>query len=522
MSVQILFHIEVFIAGYFLWQGLYVLTRAVQGDNRSWYERVDYHTAVASLLVALFLFGVNMEFVSRAPAKYIAWLKATWWALPPALGLWLRAIILLPHPTKPEMKIALWKHVLSITLILWGLSFGPINLLSDFFFAYDQIAVNAVSPFGVLFLPRNFPAYYLHAAHFLGTIYVTVFLTGVLWVQVPTNAPQRKTINRVFLGSLLILVGGSIAAFNYLFWDYRLPQPFGDAISALGLAILGRHLINYNASLNERVLASDYRRSAVYAIINVSSMLIFFHGMHWLTEDRLSFLSSPLLVIIGVFISTMMPVFQRVLNRITLSHWEAALFQEIDLVEERVLTASNQHVALQAMQGELNTISQAAQNEQMQSLIQKEISHIFRHNAYYRDDLLADSGLFSLGVIRDQLASFAHQYSLPLDQVPAQEKANLLRQILSEHVDALCPAEIDSSNAQTTQQQIEYLMLRRRYIDRQTRDEIIDEIIDTVGLRLTNNGRSYTLHLTRARQSLANQIWLAEYAYLPVLHCESA
>ena len=360
------------------------------------------------------------------------------------------------------------------------------------------------------------PAYYIHAVYFLGVIYVTVFLWWQMWHKMAATSPQKKPLQYILSGGALIAVGASLTIFNYILWDYRFPQPLSDLIAAVGLGIVGRNLIDYNAILDQRILLSDYRRTFAGVALYIVGMLPFFHVTHWLAGQTMSFVTTPLLVGVSIFLSTTIPFFQVLLNRWTLPQWEAQFLQELESVETQVLTAENQQQALLVAQDELDTITRTAQNEQLQERIQQEIGRIFRHNTYHKDEALVGSDLFGLQMIQAELTRFAAEHNLHLEQVPDGEKVMLLRQTLQQHVSRLQPVADVPQTAEREQQQIEYLILYRGYIDKRTREETITEIEAVVGLRLLKNSRAYTLHLNRARQRLANQIWLAESAVRPV------
>ena len=517
MSIQLLFHLEVFISGYFLWLGLYILTRSLRVAERPWHERLDWHAALAMLLASFFLLGIAMEFVSQTADEYALWLRLTWWGLPPSAGLWFRLTLFAPHQM-PSTRSATprWKQWVSAVVVLFGFAYGAANLVTDYFFAFDAVELYTNDRFGSFFFAAFRPAYYIHAVYFLGVIYVTVFLWWQMWRQMEATSPQKKPLQYILSGGALIAVAASLTIFNYILWDYRFPQPLSDLVAAVGLGIVGRNLIDYNAILDQRILLSDYRRTFAGMALYIAGMLPFFHVTHWLAGQTMSFVTTPLLVGVSIFLSTTIPFFQVLLNRWTLPEWEAQFLQELESVETQVLTAENQQQALLVAQNELDSITRTAQNEQLQERVHQEIGRIFRHNTYHKDEALAASDLFELHIVQVELTRFAAAHQLAAEQVPEREKAGILRQLLQAQVSELQPAETGLKTAEIEQQQIEYLILHLGYIDKRTREEIISQIEEIVGLRLLKNSRAYTLHLNRARQRLGNQIWLLEAAARPL------
>ncbi len=515
--LQLFFHIEVLIAGYFFWLSLYIATRSYRLNDRPWYERLDWHASLAMLLAALFLLGISMQFVSQTPDEYIGWLRATWWALPPAVGVWFRIVFLAPHQTaQTDTPIPSWKHWGSGLVVLIGVSYGVVNRFTNLFFAFENIQPNTDGLFGSFYLARYLPVYYIHALYFLGVIYMTLFFLWRLRQDTAADSPQKGPLTYIWRGSILIAVGSTITTFNYIFFDYAIPQPLSDLVAAIGLAMVGRYLIDYNAILEERILLSDYRRAAAGAMLEVGGMLLLFHLLHWWTGATLSFISIPLIVLAGIFISTTTPLFQVWLNRVILPSWEAVLLTEMDQIQDQILTSADPQNALQTAQTQLQTATETAQTEQQQDTIREEVSRIFRHGTYHKDDEMALSDLFDFPILRGKLNRFAQQHNLSTAEVPIGEKAGLLRHHLRDQIEGMKPAKMIHNPAEMTaefeQQFIEYTILHRGYIDKRTRREIVDEIEDTIGLRLLNNSRAYTQHLARARQRLSNQLWLAENA----------
>ena len=101
------FHIEVLVAGFFLWLGLYILTRGVPvaqfADNKKGIVRSATFAAGSGVaLVSLFFFGVALRLTTLDPAMYAFWLRLTWWTAPVAVALWARAVFRLPIDPEQE------------------------------------------------------------------------------------------------------------------------------------------------------------------------------------------------------------------------------------------------------------------------------------------------------------------------------------------------------------------------------------------------------------------------------------
>ena len=513
---SILFHIEILFAGYFFWVGLYVLFRALRHESKPeneippWYERLEVQGATAVILVAIYMLGIAMELVSDTPAEYIGWLRGTWWALLPAIALWFRIFLFAPSPGKTVTRIPLWKHILSLVILVAGLSFGIVNQFSDFFFTYNQIIPDANTLFGTYIIPRNFPAYYLHALYFITVAYAAGGRIIYLWWHTADSDPLKPTITSILFGSSLILAGSTLTTINYLYLDYSYPHQIGDLLASIGLMIIARHMIDYDVMLQGRYNLSDYRRNLFIAALNVAGMLIVFHLVHWLSGDTLPFITIPTLVCAAVFISSSAPFFRSLANRAFLPKWESILLDKIESIETELNTAENSSSAIAKAQTDLQAITAEAKTAQEQEQIQAEVNRIFRHNTLYKDEELVNSTLFDLAALQQAINDFAQSHHIQPSQIPTADKTELLRAFLKDQVAELQPEQEGNLTAETEQQQIEYIIIYRGYFDKRTRREIVDEIEDTIGLRLLNNSRAYTQHLNRARQRLTNQIWRKE------------
>ena len=147
-------------------------------------------------------------------------------------------------------------------------------------------------------------------------------------------------------------------------------------------------------------------------------------------------------------------------------------------------------------------------------MLHTEINQIFRHTSYYKDKVLSESSLFQLNIIAEQIEQFSRKHALPTGKIPLRERAEILRAFLSRKVETLSPENSGGEAPDHDTRLIEYLILRKGYIDKLSRDEVILEINKLVGVKLSSNGRAYAQHLSRARDRLADQILLDEYAYI--------
>ena len=109
---------------------------------------------------------------------------------------------------------------------------------------------------------------------------------------------------------------------------------------------MGRSVAVYNAFLQERQIAHDFRRSLWRMVINVTAFLAIFHLVHWLADEQLAPVTIVLIVFLLILTSAARPWFLWGLNQWTLPSWESRFLFQFSQVREEIMTAPDQHEAL--------------------------------------------------------------------------------------------------------------------------------------------------------------------------------
>ncbi|MEZ4510330.1 MAG: hypothetical protein R3C62_00505 [Chloroflexota bacterium] len=512
-----LFHFELFIGGFFLWLGLYVLTRGLplEVGELAWRDLLRTTAMSAGLgltLVSLFFFGGAMRVAAPDPASYLFWLRGGWWTVPLAIALWFRAVARLPQPTIMKLSgFARWSPrvvlVYAVVLTLWG-SF------SESIFRYGEIAPSlaGIEPF---FVPLA-AGQWLFYSGFLGVVlWTAVYL---LWQRYRSSQPQsheQREFRWLVAGGTIVALGASLSIAGYA--SGWLPEQVGHGVLAVGLTLVGRGIAHYDAFLQQKQVAHDFRRSLGRTVLNVAIFLLILYGAHGLMGIILPPFTVLLTVVLLLGTAAARPWFLLLVNRLLLPNWESRFLFQFDQVRQAILLAPDQQEALAMAQQALIALTQAAQVAQLRELIADEVQAIFRHKQFAKDEVMGQSRLLSLKLLQRPLITFAQQNKLPLTALSEAEKARVLRHFFEEYLhNHFCPAPGVQPPNPASDQWVAYLLLVKGYVEGKTRQEIIREVERACGVELASGartgGRLYAHYLENGRLRLADMLWQDELA----------
>ncbi len=509
MPVFLPFTLQILVAGYFLWLGLFLISRAYllpAVRPSAWWTQPDVSAGLAVVLVFIFLCGVALEGVSRTPEEFIFWQRATWWAIPPVAAIWLRLILRLPdfdQAAPPPVNV--YRENISWLVLGGAIFFSVVGVSTNFVFAFDRITTTG-NVYGSILLPPAWPTYPIYAVFFLGTILSTLVIIALRWRA--AGAAARRLLGRIFWGNLLMILGSLSYFLTYFFIDQLPLRLAGDLLASVGLAIVGRNLIFYGGWLRHRNVRPDLRRSFALNAVLVVGFLLVFEGLHRLSGADPSWLSIPILVAATVVIATFSPFLQVGLDRLILPEWETQLRAQLDHLQSQMITAADPAVALADVEKALIAAAAEARQAQKREMFAAEMERIFRHKTIFKDPELARSPLLAERVGQRQLQAIARRRQLAAAHLSTADRAQAVRDLLEA---AIAEAEEQiAAGRQAAEARIPLLILRFGYLEDKTRPEVAEIIRRQTGYRLATNSRSYTVQLNEGRRLLAEILWQQE------------
>ena len=510
MTAQNLFYLQILVAGYFLWLGLYLISRALllpdwsgRDAQRFWPE---IPAGVAMVLTFVFMTGIALEGVSETIAEYVFWARATWWSIPLVAGIWLWWVLHLADFEGSQALIAgKTRAIISTAILLTAAAFSLMGPFTSLIFRYDE-AIFQPNSYGAIFLPPAQPFNGAYSLFFMAVILSAQIIIGIRWRMTEPDAPNRPLLQRIFWGNVLMVLGASSYLITYQIVDNLVLRLVGDLLATLGLAIVGRMLVRYGAWLRHRFIQADMRRSFLSNGVLVVGSLIVFDVIHRLTGSDFSWVSIPILIVIGVFTATMSPFLQVGLDRWVLPSWEVELRHRLNRVEKDLTTAADPQQAFERAESQLKEATEEARRSQQREMIRSEVRRIFRHKTIYKERALASSPLLNLHIGRTRLGQISRDRQVAIDHLTAADRAQAVRELLDE---GLGRAE-EKISAENSAKQIPLIVLRQGYLEDKTRPQVAAEIQEATGLMVSTNSRGYTTYLNHGRKLLAETLWQME------------
>jgi hypothetical protein len=147
--------------------------------------------------------------------------------------------------------------------------------------------------------------------------------------------------------------------------------------------------------------------------------------------------------------------------------------------------------------------------------IEQAIIKIFRYHNFHKDNIMANSPLHNLRIVRESSEYISYKQSKATSTLSEHNKATILREFLIKWLDEeFCPTPGNCPPKNWLElpfvpksKWIEYLILRWQYVDRHSREQVLTEL-EKNNCQVT--GGTYTRHLKAARVRLADLIWQKE------------
>ena len=509
------FVVEGVLSGFFLWFGLYIITRDLPFRNsrahQSWWQRPALLAGVSAALLSWSCFGEAMQTIVSTKEAYIFWHRVTWWTIPIVVALWFWVVIRLISDEGGLQWSRLWEHVIPLSILFCAVFLSTVGTFTKLIFRY-QDTYPQKTPLQSFFTPstRYAPFLYIIVTGIMCICFV--LLLRQCW-KAKVDSWQRHVFKWLTLSSALFTLGVMISIVGYDYSQGRIPEQAGHFVGIVGLVFIGREVLRYNALIQNRVLAKDFKSS----LIGVSAVAIFygliFQVVHWVCGYSLPPVGVLLSIYLPVLTHTPFELGSSVLDKLILPQWMVGYRHQLGQLGHEILTAPGpeQQKALEAAEKDfvmkiVPEAREAETQEKLREIIREEIDTIFHYTRFSDDRFMAKSRLHSLKIVQQEIRTFIEEGGLTEAILSERDRATALRNFLARYLDnRLCPQPEQDARKERW---IEYIILRKRYVEGNSRDEVETHIGKNLGRRIT--GGTYTRRLKEGRKLLATLIWQAE------------
>jgi hypothetical protein len=508
------FYAESLIGGYFLWLGLYIITRGLpffpdKKNNQVWWQSATFAAGISFIFASWFIFGIAMRSVVLEPDQYLFWLRICWWTAPIALVTWLRAIWLLPSPQAHLFSKSRRFHWFFWVLLVGAVGLAYWGTFTELIFRYSAILPLTSNWSDRFYVPPS-PQNSLFLLFMLFVLVASFGLLGYRYRQSPKESKLRYEYRLLAVGTGLFVVGAAFGVSAYSWWQSAWGEHFGYSIATAGIMLLGRGVVRYNALVAQKVVHQDSVHALLETGIVIGGYLLVVNGAFWLIGVEMPAILVPVLIYLVTISTVPMGWYKWVVDRWTLPAWQTNFLWRLARVRQEVMTAPNKQEALTLAFNELSSSTQEAQLEQIRVMIHEEIAGIFRHKVFHQDSAMANSRLFQLNIVQQTLLAYCQTNKLIPSLLTEWENAGILRHFFAEFM----KTHFSPPTTQTpSDKQIESLLLFKSYVENKTRRQVILEIEKEAGLRIAGNGtggRLYAQYLNAGRTHLGDKIWHQE------------
>ena len=504
MAVQILFLVEVLLAAFVLWIGLYSITRDLpwrREAQRIW-QRPPLMAGAGMILGSIYLFGNAMKMVSTTPEEFVLWQRFTLWGIPIAIVCFFVAVVELTCSGRPAPQ---WVRALILIVAVIAVALG-FAIAGGYLFDAETIRAGT-TVFQPFYLPQRVPygdLYYgFVVAGILGSI-------AVLLHRLPKTAGDADRRQKVLIGiagGAFLLVG---LLSTLLFAELRhpyLPMHIGDLLAAMGAVAVSYDIARHNALKHRQIIRSDFWHSFVSVAITALLCLFIYLAFSAVFSYPVQPLSVALICVFIVLTHTSFNWGDAVLDRLFLPRWVVGYRDQLMLMRQQPLTAEDPADPLAMAEQTFDAVLQATRTQELESLIQGEVEGIFKYRNFDDDELLSESRLFGLQIVQAAVQEYAQDRDIEASSLSDHHRAECLRSLLCTAIDEWSWTPDPLSR----RARIEKTILGRKYVEQRSRVDVERLLSDQFDVVITGGG--YSRCLIDARMHLARALYDRELAY---------
>lgn len=500
------------LAALLLWYGIFFLKRR-QGayKNRSlvwWYDPMVMF-GFAMVLISWQVFGVAVRNQVGTTAQYVNIVKITWWTTLPALFFFSYGVFLICQDYDQARILKPRGFIAVVVVAVLTLVLTLVSVFTDAIFAFSNAYPLLSAGSNKFFVPTGPWIILIMAFEFLLSWGSVVLVFRRLKSQsVPDQ--QWNYLHKLLLVTVLVSFAILLINFSGYFFNLAVPEQVGDFLLLLGVLGFSNNFLQYDSFQKDHIARIDFNRSFFAIVITITAYYVFGLVYSLLFADD-SYLAISFLVYFAVMFQTPFNIGATFLDRFLpmnrLTEWELEYLELSEEIRFDVLTAPDPDVSLALSEQKIAALIQNVRKDELYRLILTEVETIFRHKSFENDRLLSESKLFELSLVQEAFQKYLQESNQEVQSLSYSDRAEVLRSFLIRKVERLCPNPGEQPPNLPTQEWIEYLILKEKYVGAKSRIEV-EALIRQLGI--WTSGGAYSRYLEAARSDLALKIFQRE------------
>ena len=478
--------------------------------SREWWQEPSTTAALSMGLTSFFFFGATVHLNIISIKDYLFWGKLTWWTDPISMTFMFITIynILMEEGSKSK-KARLLKNIIFIVAIIYAIVLAILGTFTNLIFSYEHTQILTINNGGshLYVPPAKLSFLYSFQAPVLSLICFVLSLYRLIGMDQKDSKYQiYKTL---FFAVGLLIIGNLIAAIGYFGILWHRAGLISTIILFISLIIFVRGVFLHNLLMEKKILKIDMIRS----IINIGMISSFYLiGLTWIQHTSWGDTFDHPVIFTGLlYLTTLFHTPIRVSQVIVdglipsslLPAWEKNYIEQLSDIKQDIITAMDPVTAITKADINIKEVTRKAQIGELSVMIEKEVQRIFRHRSIDDDELLSQSGLFELQILKKEMENLRKNNKVSDKNLITTQHAEVLRLFLKEQILNLSPKEQLFPGDKPSPEWIEFIILHQRYVLGKHQSEV-QKFLEQIGVVAT--GGAYARHLQNGRKRLAAQI----------------
>ena len=505
------------VSALFLWFGLFLLTRrkGMKIPTARWNDPL-FLISILLIMISWQFLGVSLRSEAFTAQSFLLRAKATWWVSPICMFLWCRSSFLI-FKANTNKHISPKKFQPLLTLFgIFSVVLAFLGTFTEWIFQFSNILPTSSNVIGRYHVPPG-KGGIVFVAYLMTLACISLFFIYFARKGVENNPLLEPILNRMLIGDFVAMSAIALIMISGFWWNMLIPEQIGDFLLTIGFIIIAVAVVKYHTENYKRISYTDLLRS-FGSVTTANFFYILFYELfswHYRMDQTYHSAIVPSIVFLTTLIHTPLEWGQTYLDRLIpkslIPDWERKYLEKIDQIQYDVLTTSNPRAALENAEEEFQKVALSVRKDALGQLISTEIEAIFQYKEFEKDQVLAQSKLFALQMVSQEISEYTKKHTSALTAPTLFERAEILRGFLASMVSQLCLLHDETVSQPLSQDWIGCFILQEKYIHGKSRKEI-DKIIRNHGYQLSGGG--YSRYLQNGRKLLSEFILQTELEFI--------